>query len=159
MCHRYRRDSAITTSHRPRRDVSNITTSQRPVPRYRTVPRLPLGKARVRASRQKMPAFTPGQKRQNCRTRRGTKWVRGSSGNSRNKRKQVAGKAAYLPGRGFRDTRTVDEQSRQGIDWGERRGRMFPSHHGEETENTQKGLTRRGENPCRNAHGEGYSTR
>lgn len=94
MCHRYMRDRAITTSHRPRLEVSNITASQRPIPLYRAGPRLPLGKARERASRQKMPAFTPGQKRQNCRTRRGTKWARGSCGISGNKWEQDTGAVA-----------------------------------------------------------------
>lgn len=74
MCHRYRRDCATTTSHHPRLDVPNITASQRPIPLDRARLRLPAVRARGRGARQKIPALTPGQERQNCRTRRGTKW-------------------------------------------------------------------------------------
>ncbi len=74
MCHRYKRDSATTTSHRTKLDVPNITASQRPIPPDRARLRLPAGRALGRAARQKIPAFTPGKERKNHRTRRGTKW-------------------------------------------------------------------------------------
>lgn len=141
MCHTYTHNNAATTSHGRRFDVPNITASQRPIPPERTEPRHPVWKTRGRTSRQKMPASTPEQERQNCEHADSTKRKRERNGNSGNKREKAAGKVAKLH-RGFRVTRTVGEKPGQGVGRGESRERMSPSNHGDEAEHTQEGFTK-----------------